>query len=89
MAQLFKRIGNPLEWSAADRCLLAALVMAIAACAAIELLAPTLGSLLPAKAAQLTTLGIAISIGALLYFGLTFLLRSPELHEIKSAIRKK
>ena len=26
MPRLFKRIGNPLEWSAADRCLLAALV---------------------------------------------------------------
>jgi len=26
MVQMFKRIGNPLEWSAADRCLLAAVV---------------------------------------------------------------
>ena len=26
MAHLFRRIGNPLEWCAADRCLLAALV---------------------------------------------------------------
>ncbi len=26
MVRLFKRIGNPLEWCAADRCLLAALV---------------------------------------------------------------
>jgi hypothetical protein len=26
MIQLFRRIGNPLEWCAADRCLLAALI---------------------------------------------------------------
>lgn len=89
---LTRRVKN-LHWGTIlqsfNRCLLAALVMALAAWAAVQTLAPMLGNRLPAKAAQLTTVGIAVSIGALLYFGLTFLLRSPELREIKSAIRRR
>ena len=70
-----------------NRCLLAALVMAIAAWATAQLLSPMLGDLLPSKIAQLATVGLSISVGALVYFGLTFLLHSPELREIKSAIK--
>jgi len=89
---LARRVKN-IQWMeifrSFNRCLLAALVMAVAAWAATQTLSPMLGNLLPSKAAQLATVGLAISIGALVYFALTFLLRSPELREIKSAIRRK
>lgn len=71
-----------------NRCLLSALIMAVAAWFAVQLLLPVLGNLLPVKAAQMAVIVIAVLMGALLYTGLTFLLRSPELREIKSAIRK-
>jgi len=89
---LTRRVKN-IQWMeifrSFNRCLLAALVMASAAWVATQTLSPMLGNLLPAKIAQLAAVGLAISIGALLYFALTFLLRSPELREIKSAIGRR
>jgi putative peptidoglycan lipid II flippase len=89
---LTRRIKN-LQWleisRSFTRCLLSALVMAIAAWATARFTLPILGNLLPAKFAQWCGVGLAIAIGALVYLGLTFLLRSPELREIKSAIRRR
>lgn len=89
---LTRRVGN-LQWATVgrsfNRCLLAALVMALAAWAAAQTLSPMLEPLLPAKVAQLAATGLSICAGAASYLALTFLLRSPELHEIKSAIRQK
>ncbi|MEN8254808.1 MAG: murein biosynthesis integral membrane protein MurJ [Verrucomicrobiota bacterium] len=88
---LTRRVKN-IQWMdifrSFNRCLLAALVMAVAVGAAAQTLSPMLGNLLPAKIAQLATVGLAVSTGALLYFVLTFLLRSPELRDIKSALRR-
>ncbi|MCK5676554.1 MAG: polysaccharide biosynthesis C-terminal domain-containing protein, partial [Verrucomicrobia bacterium] len=88
---LTRRMKN-LQWleisRSFNRCLLAALIMAIAAWATAHFALPVLGNLLPDKVAQLVTVGLAVSIGALVYFALTLLLRSPELREIKSARRR-
>ena len=46
-------------------------------------------ALLPAKIAQMVAVGLAIGVGAAVYFLLTLLLRTPELGEIKSAMRKR
>ncbi len=89
---LTRRIKN-LQWMeisrSFNRCLLAALVMAIAAWATAHFALPMLGNLLPAKIAQILAVGLAIGVGALIYFALTLLLRTPELREIKAAIRNK
>jgi len=89
---LTRRMKN-LQWMeisrSFNRCLLAALIMAIAAWATAWLVLPMLGNWMPAKIAQIATVGLSISIGALVYLALTYLLRNPELREIKSAIRKK
>ena len=89
---LTRRVKN-LQWleifKSFGRCLLAALVMAAAAWATAWLVLPMLGNHLPAKVAQIATTGLSISIGALVYLALTYLLRAPELREIKSAIRRK
>ena len=89
---LTRRMKN-LQWLAIsrsfNRCLLCALVMAVAAWATAHCTLPTLENLLPAKMAQIITVGLSVSIGALVYFALTILLRAPELREIRSAIRRK
>lgn len=89
---LTRRMKN-LQWlgifRSFNRCLLAALVMALAAWTAAHLSLPMLENLLPVKIAQFITVGLSVSAGALTYFALTILLRAPELREIKSAIRKR
>ena len=72
-----------------NRCLLGALVMALAAWATAWLALPMLGNLLPAKVAQVATTGLAVGVGALVYFSIAILLRTPELREIKSALREE
>ncbi|MEN7972271.1 MAG: murein biosynthesis integral membrane protein MurJ [Verrucomicrobiota bacterium] len=71
------------------RSLFTALVMAIAAWAATQFLSPILEGLLPSKVAQLAVVALSISLGALVYLSLAGMLRSPELHEIKTAIRRR
>jgi putative peptidoglycan lipid II flippase len=71
------------------RCLVSALVMAAAAWTTARLALPVADGLLPAKMAQLATVGLAVGVGAAVYFILTLLLRAPELSEIKTAIRGK
>lgn len=89
---LTRRMEN-LQWRGISRSfgrsLFAALVMAAAAWATAWLVLPMLGNWMPAKVAQVATTGLAISIGAGIYLALTYLLRAPELREIKSAIRRK
>jgi putative peptidoglycan lipid II flippase len=89
---LTRRIKN-LQWKKIAhsfiRCLLSSVLMAFAVWATAWLLQPLLEPLLPAKVAQFCTVGLSITVGVLLYLGLTTILRSPELNEIKSAIRKR
>ena len=89
---LTRRVKN-LQWlevsKSFNRSLLAALLMATAAWFTAHLALPMLGNCLPAKIAQIATVGLAITIGALVYFGITLLLRSPELREIKSALTRR
>ncbi len=88
---LTRRVKN-LHWRAIfnsfNRCLLSSLVMAAAAWSTAYFTLPLLSNHLPAKVAQIGTVGLAITIGSGVYFSLTLLLRAPELREIKSAIRK-
>ncbi|MCF7816531.1 MAG: murein biosynthesis integral membrane protein MurJ [Kiritimatiellales bacterium] len=70
------------------RCLVSASAMAAAAWLTAWVALPVLGNLLPSKIAQMLAVGLAIGVGAALYFLLTLLLRAPELHEIKSALRR-
>ena len=63
--------------------------MAVVAGLAVYAWRPILEGLLPAKIAQIGSVALAMGAGAAIYFGLTFLLRAPELHEIKSALRGK
>ena len=71
------------------RCLVSALVMATAAWAAAWIPIIWLSDLLPSKVVQFIAVGLGVSTGAVIYLGLTFLFRAPELHEIKSALRNK
>lgn len=71
------------------RCALCALAMALAAGWIAHLSLPLLETLLPAKIAQIASVALAIGTGGISYLGLTALLRSPELREIKSAMRRK
>jgi putative peptidoglycan lipid II flippase len=89
---LTRRVGN-LQWTVVlrsfIRCLIAAAIMASAAWGTVQILLPVLDGLLPVKIAQLVTVGLVVFCGIILYFVLTFLLRAPELGEIKSAIRRQ
>jgi putative peptidoglycan lipid II flippase len=89
---LTRRVKD-LQWSnilrSFLRCLFSAAVMAVTAWLTVWVLQPVLESMLPCKLAQICTVGLAIAGGVFIYLGLTFLLRSPELNEIKSAIRKR
>ncbi len=89
---LTRRMGN-LHWleilRSFLRCLFCALAMAVVAWLAMYAWKPLLDGLLPSKIAQIASVILAMGVGAALYFGLTFLLRAPELREIKSAIRRK
>ncbi len=76
-------------WRSFTRCLLSALAMAVVAGLAVYAWRPILEGLLPAKIAQIGSVALAMGAGASIYFGLTFLLRAPELREIKTAIRGK
>ena len=71
------------------RCVLCALLMAITAWLAADISLPLLENLFPTKIAQIASVALAVGAGATIYFGLTFLLHSPELREIKSAVRRK
>ncbi len=88
---LTRRMKN-LQWleilKSFTRCLLSALAMAVVAWATAWLLLPLLGNFMPGKMAQIGSLALAIGAGALTYLGLTFLLRTPELREIHSAIHR-
>ncbi len=72
-----------------NRCLLAALVMSISAWAIVWITLPIFENLMPAKIAQISSLTLSVSISGLIYFALTYLLRAPELREIKTAICQK
>jgi putative peptidoglycan lipid II flippase len=89
---LTRRIKN-LQWIAIGksfaRCLLCALLMAIAAWFVAQCSLPMLENLLPSKIAQIISVALAVGTGTIIYFSLTLLLRSPELNEIRSAIRKR
>lgn len=89
---LSRRIQN-LQWPeiarSLVRCLIGATAMAAAAWLTAWVALPVFGNLLPAKIAQLAAVGLAIGVGSTLYFLLTLLLRSPELREIKSALRRR
>jgi putative peptidoglycan lipid II flippase len=89
---LTRRIKN-LAWKGIlhsfIRCLCCAVIMAVAAGATAWLLHPLFDSLVSAKLAQFCTVSISIAVGVFIYLGLSIVLHSPELHEIKSAIRKR
>jgi len=89
---LTRRIKN-LQWLNIShsfiRCLISALIMAIAAWVAAWIPYIWLGDVLPAKVIQIASVSLALFVGATIYFGLTFLLRAPELREITSAIRRR
>ena len=89
---LTRRVGD-LQWEGIlrsfIRCLLAAILMALAAWIAVHLLWPVTSGRMPVKIAQLVSVGLGVSGGALFYFVLTLLLQSPELREIRGALQNK
>ena len=91
-AVLRQRVKN-IQWlkimKSFIRCLLSALIMATIVWVTARIALPFLKSLLPEKAAQISTIILAMGIGSGGYFTLALLLRAPELREIKTAISKK
>lgn len=71
------------------RCLTGALLMAIIAWMTAQSALSQLQGLLPAKLAGIIAALLAVAAGGVCYFGLAFLLRCPELKEIRSALRKR
>jgi uncharacterized membrane protein len=64
-------------------------IMGVAAWLTARYSLPILGNHMPAKFAQIGSVALAVGIGTLTYFILALGLKAPELHEIKSAIRRK
>jgi len=89
---LARRIGS-FQWleilKSFFRCTLCGLLMGIGVWWLANLLFPMFGNLMPAKIAQVAAVGATIGAGGLTYLVLTVILRSPEFHEIRQAVRKK
>lgn len=89
---LTRRLKN-LQWLSITRtsfrCLLASALMAAAAWSTAQVSLSLLANLLPSKIAQMTSLGLAIGVGAAVYLLAALLLRAPEIREIKSILRRK
>jgi len=73
-------------WRSFARSLLCAIVMGISAWFCLQASMEMLDDWLPAKMAQIAAVSLAVATGAVVYFLLAFLLRAPELKEIKEAI---
>ncbi len=76
-------------WRSFARSLGAAIVMAAVAWLAVTYSRPLLGSVLPAKFAQIGAVLVAVGAGGMSYLLLSLGLKAPELKEIHSAIRRK
>jgi putative peptidoglycan lipid II flippase len=89
---LSRRIKN-IEWKSVShsvlRHALSAVAMALVVWLTASLVLPLLGKSLSAKFAQIGTVGLAITVGALTYFICVSALKVPELREIKSALRRR
>lgn len=89
-ALLHRKIPD-IQWSSVIRKLIRSLlfsgIMAVAAWLTAHAMLPILENIVPAKFAQIGSLGLAVIVGAVVYFSLAF--RSPELREIKSALFRK
>ena len=62
-------------------------IMAVAAWFTAHATLPILGNLLSAKLAQIGSLGLAVGVGALIYFSLS--IKTTEFREIRSALKRK
>ena len=88
---LARKIPN-IQWLGIFRSLVRYLacagIMAVAAWIVAHYSLPMIGNYLPAKFAQIGALILAIGSGAAVYFMLVLGLKAPELHEIKSALKR-
>ena len=91
-ALLHRRYGSP-GWgrvaSSALRSAAAAAVMAVAATGAHPAIYAFGLRHLPVKAAQILAVALTILLAGAVYFALAALLRSPELHEVTAALRRR